>query len=51
MGSAARPVRRVARERLNKDIDEVSGGHLVALSNPRGLADRLIVYAEKYALT
>src|SRR4029077_9595973 len=36
--------RRIARERLNKDIDEIPGGRLVALSNPRGLADRLLAY-------
>jgi pimeloyl-ACP methyl ester carboxylesterase len=36
---------RVARERLHKDIDEIAGGHLVALSNPRGLADRLLAYS------
>src|SRR5262249_18764572 len=35
---------RVARERLNKDIDRIPGGHLVALSNPLGLADRLLAY-------
>jgi pimeloyl-ACP methyl ester carboxylesterase len=37
--------KRIARERLSKDVDEVSGGHLVALSNPRGLADLLLGYA------
>jgi len=36
--------RRVARERLHVDVDELPGGHLVALSNPRGLADRLLAY-------
>ena len=36
--------RRVARERLAVDIDEVPGGHLVAMSNPRGLADQLLAY-------
>ena len=36
---------RVARERLGKIADVIRGGHLVALSNPRGLADRLIAYA------
>jgi pimeloyl-ACP methyl ester carboxylesterase len=39
--------RRVARERLGKDVDEVPGGHLVALSNPRALADRLLAYAKE----
>jgi pimeloyl-ACP methyl ester carboxylesterase len=33
--------RRVARERLMIEADVLSGGHLVALSNPRGLADLL----------
>jgi pimeloyl-ACP methyl ester carboxylesterase len=37
--------RRLARERLGVDADEVSGGHLVALSNPEGLAERLHAYA------
>lgn len=37
--------RRVARERLGKEVEEVPGGHLVALSNPQGLADRLLGYA------
>lgn len=36
--------RRVARERLGLDVDEIPGGHLVALSNPVGLADRLVGY-------
>jgi pimeloyl-ACP methyl ester carboxylesterase len=35
---------RVARERLGKGVDEIDGGHLVALSNPRGLADILLSY-------
>src|SRR6185312_3729275 len=35
---------RVARERLKVGVDEVPGGHLVALSNPGGLADRLLAY-------
>jgi pimeloyl-ACP methyl ester carboxylesterase len=33
---------RIARERLGVDVQEVSGGHLVALSNPGGLSERLI---------
>ena len=33
--------RRVARERLGIEVDEIDGGHMVALSNPLGLADRL----------
>jgi pimeloyl-ACP methyl ester carboxylesterase len=33
--------RRVARERLGIEADEIDGGHLVALSRPRELAERL----------
>lgn len=36
--------RRVARERLGITADEVSGGHLVALSHPVDLVDRLLAY-------
>jgi pimeloyl-ACP methyl ester carboxylesterase len=36
--------RRVAKERLGLDVDEVPGGHLVALSRPAQLADRLEAY-------
>jgi pimeloyl-ACP methyl ester carboxylesterase len=36
---------RIARARLDADVDEIPGGHLVALSNPRALADRLIADA------
>jgi pimeloyl-ACP methyl ester carboxylesterase len=36
--------RRVARERLDLPVDEVPGGHLVALSRPVELADRLLAY-------
>lgn len=39
--------RRVARDRLGIEADEISGGHLVALSNPAGLADRLDGYARE----
>lgn len=37
---------RVARERLGEavTVDEIPGGHLVALSQPRVLADRLLAY-------
>jgi pimeloyl-ACP methyl ester carboxylesterase len=35
--------RRVARERLGVDVDELPGGHLIALANPRGLADQLLL--------
>lgn len=34
--------RRVTRERLGKEIAEIAGGHLVALSNPGGLSERLL---------
>jgi alpha/beta hydrolase family protein len=34
--------RRVARERLGLDVDEVPGGHLVALSRPVELTDHLL---------
>ncbi|HEY2594987.1 MAG TPA: alpha/beta fold hydrolase [Chloroflexota bacterium] len=37
--------RRVAKERLGLEADEIRGGHLVALSNPAGLADKLVEYA------
>lgn len=36
--------RRIARERLGLTVDEIDGGHMVAMSNPRELADRLEVY-------
>ena len=36
--------RRVARERLRKEVKEIPGGHLVALSNPERLAERLLAY-------
>ena len=36
--------RRVARERLGAEVDELAGGHLVALSNPAGLAELLHSY-------
>jgi pimeloyl-ACP methyl ester carboxylesterase len=36
--------KRVARERLKQDVDEIRGGHLVALSNPAGLVERLRGY-------
>ena len=36
--------RRVAAERLGLDVDEIPGGHLVALSRPVELADRLEGY-------
>ena len=33
--------RRIARERLGLDIDEIDGGHMVAMSHPGNVADRL----------
>jgi hypothetical protein len=35
----------LARERLGIEPDEIDGGHYVALSRPRMLADRLAAYA------
>lgn len=36
--------RRVAGERLHQTVDELAGGHLLALSNPSGLVNQLIGY-------
>jgi pimeloyl-ACP methyl ester carboxylesterase len=36
--------RRVARERLGIEAEAVDGGHMLALSNPAALADRLEAY-------
>jgi pimeloyl-ACP methyl ester carboxylesterase len=36
--------RHVTHERLQIPVDEIPGGHLLALANPRGLADRLVGY-------
>jgi pimeloyl-ACP methyl ester carboxylesterase len=36
--------RRIARERLGLEVDEIDGGHMVALSNPVWVADRLESY-------
>lgn len=36
--------RRLAQERLHLDLDEVPGGHLVALSHPQTLATQLLSY-------
>ena len=41
--------RRVARERLGLETDEIDGGHLVALSRPRELAERLELYRREIA--
>lgn len=37
----------VARTRLNLDAHVIGGGHLVALSNPKGLADELLAVEAK----
>jgi hypothetical protein len=37
-------MRRLVRERLGITPDEIDGGHLVALSRPRDLAERLDRY-------
>jgi pimeloyl-ACP methyl ester carboxylesterase len=36
--------RRVARERLGIEVEEIDGGHMAALNNPAVLADRLEAY-------
>ena len=36
--------RRVARDRLGIAVDELPGGHLIALSNPGGVAGQLLGY-------
>jgi pimeloyl-ACP methyl ester carboxylesterase len=36
--------RRVARERLGIEPDEMDGGHYVSISRPRELAERLDAY-------
>jgi pimeloyl-ACP methyl ester carboxylesterase len=36
--------RRIARERLGLEVEEIDGGHMVAMSHPRHLANRLEVY-------
>ena len=41
--------RRVVRERLGITLDEMAGGHLVALARPKELADRLEAYQEDIA--
>jgi pimeloyl-ACP methyl ester carboxylesterase len=42
---------RVARERLQIDVDEIAGGHLIALSRPEALVDRLVAYVEEMGTT
>jgi pimeloyl-ACP methyl ester carboxylesterase len=42
--------RRVATERLGLPVDEIPGGHCVALSNAAALADQLVAYAAELPL-
>jgi hypothetical protein len=44
----ARFLRRIARERLGVNPDEIDGGHTPALSRPRELADHLEAYAAEH---
>jgi hypothetical protein len=37
----------VAQERLGIEADDIPGGHMVAMSQPRELADRLESYLEE----
>jgi pimeloyl-ACP methyl ester carboxylesterase len=39
--------RRIARERLGVSVEEVSGGHLLALANPGGLVERMLADLEE----
>ena len=39
--------KRVARERLNAEVEVVPGGHLVALSKPEELAVRLLHFGRE----
>jgi hypothetical protein len=41
--------RRVAHQRLGIEVDEIDGGHMVALSNPVALAERLEGYMQNIA--
>jgi hypothetical protein len=43
--------RRLAKERLGVEADEIDGGHPVALSRPELLADRLVRYLRSPAMT
>ena len=40
--------KRIARERLNAEVDVVPGGHLVALSKPEELAGRLLRFGREF---
>jgi pimeloyl-ACP methyl ester carboxylesterase len=39
--------RRVVAERLQAPLDVLPGGHLIAISNPHGLADQLLHYLDR----
>ena len=39
--------KRVARERLNAEVEVIPGGHLVALSRPEELAGRLVLFGRE----
>jgi pimeloyl-ACP methyl ester carboxylesterase len=39
--------RRVAQKRLRLSVDDLPGGRLLALANPRGLADQLLGYVRE----
>ena len=41
--------RRVARERLGLEVDVIDGGHMVALSDPHQVADRLETYSRAFS--
>jgi hypothetical protein len=43
--------RRLVRERLGLDIDLIPGGHLVSLSQPAALAEKLQSYRREWELT
>jgi hypothetical protein len=43
--------RRIARQRLGLEVDDIDGGHMVAMSNPTELADRLEEYLIDVDLT
>jgi hypothetical protein len=41
--------RTVAYERLGLEVEEIAGGHLIALSNAQGLTERLLAYEHALA--
>lgn len=43
--------RRIAKERLGLEIDEIDGGHMPMLSRPTELSERLIVLADECSST